>query len=236
MKVIQQLKTKLNTGCSIDSAGIIKKIEEYDVVSFDIFDTLLKRNVKKPTDVFKYMEKKYNREGFFNERIEAEKRARANNKIEVTLKDIYEEMPFDFSKEELETESELLIQNDWIISVYKKAVQSKIVIITSDMYLPEEFIIQILKREKIENKLVGDFAIVDIGWSGGMQRYLVETLSKLGIKSHIKGYYIGVADYYKRNIAVIPSLDLNGWLISRYVWNLRQSSDIVKCQLTRKLW
>lgn len=464
MKVIQQLKTKLNTGCSIDSAGIIKKIEEYDVVSFDIFDTLLKRNVKKPTDVFKYMEKKYNREGFFNERIEAEKRARANNKIEVTLKDIYEEMPFDFSKEELETESELLIQNDWIISVYKKAVQSKIVIITSDMYLPEEFIIQILKREKIEgykklylssavgktkssgelfdlileeigydkkiihigdsfkadyevpkrrgisaihiptnvtkesfqlkkddiecnilntflnntlpiyqnkyyrfeyerfgmflwgysrwlhesiknagidnvyffsrdglimkkafdaiysdvqthylevsrralrvpilwmnyelehvidmispsklvslatifdgvgldindyvdlikkygfdlnstfdrkdllnnrnlnnlyselsfdienvskqeyrllvkyinqNKLVGDFAIVDIGWSGGMQRYLVETLSKLGIKSHIKGYYIGVADYYKRNIAVIPSLDLNGYL------------------------
>ena len=144
MKVIQQLKTKLNTGCSIDSAGIIKKIEEYDVVSFDIFDTLLKRNVKKPTDVFKYMEKKYNREGFFNERIEAEKRARANNKIEVTLKDIYEEMPFDFSKEELETESELLIQNDWIISVYKKAVQSKIVIITSDLFLKENMLVKIL--------------------------------------------------------------------------------------------
>ena len=464
MRVVQQLKIKLNTKHSIDSAGIIKQIEEYDVVSFDIFDTLLKRNVKTPTDVFKYMEKKYNKEGYFCERIEAEKKARANNKTEITLKDIYEEMSYDFSKEELETESELLTQNDWIIPVYKKAVQSKIVIITSDMYLPEAFIVQILKREKIEgykklylssavgktkssgelfdlileeigcdkkiihigdsfksdyeipkkrgisaihiptnvaketfqlkredidcnilnaflnntspvyqnkyyrfgyerfgmflwgyskwlhesikdsgiynvyffsrdglimkkafdamyndvqthylevsrralrvpilwmnyelehvvdmispsklvslatifdgvgldinnyvnlikkygfklnstfdrnellnnrnlnnlyselscdieniskqeywllvkyinqNKLSGDFAIVDIGWSGGMQRYLIETLSKLGIKSHIKGYYIGVADYYKRNVAVIPSLDLNGYL------------------------
>ena len=63
-----------------------------------------------------------------------------------------------------------------------------------------------------QNKLSGRFAIVDIGWSGGMQRYLIETLNKLGIESKIKGYYIGVADYYKRNIAVIPSLDLNGYL------------------------
>ena len=88
MKVIQQIKTKLNTKRSIDTAGIIKQIEEYDVVSFDIFDTLLKRNIKKPTDVFKYMEKKYNKEGFFNERIEAEKRARAK-KIQKLLLKIY---------------------------------------------------------------------------------------------------------------------------------------------------
>ena len=464
MKVIQQIKTKLNTKCSIDTAGIIKQIEGYDIVSFDIFDTLLKRNVKKPTDVFIYMEKKYNKEGFFYERIEAEKKARAKKNTEITLKDIYKEMTFDFSKEELETESELLVRNDWIMPVYKKALLSKIVIITSDMYLPEDYITQILKREKIEgyrrlylsstigktkrsgelfdfildelgnekkiihigdslkadyyiprrkkidaihiptniskrtfqlkkeniecnildsflnntspidqneyyrfgyekfgmflwgysrwlyksiknsgidnvyffsrdgmimkkafdvlfddvqthylevsrralrvpilwmnyelkyvinmispsklvslttifdgigldiknyaglvkrhgfelnstfdrkdilnnrdlnelyselscdienvskqeyrllakyinqNKLAGNFAIVDIGWSGGMQRYLVETLNKLGIKSYIKGYYIGVADYYKRNVEVIPSLDLNGYL------------------------
>lgn len=150
MKAIQQVKTKLNTKRSIDVAGIIKQIEKYDVVSFDIFDTLLKRNVKKPTDIFRYMEKKYQKEGFFNERIDAEKRARARAKKEITLKKIYEEMNFDFSKEELETESELLIRNDWIMPVYKKAIQSKIVIVTSDMYLPEDFIIQILKREKLE--------------------------------------------------------------------------------------
>ena len=63
-----------------------------------------------------------------------------------------------------------------------------------------------------QNHLSGKFAIVDIGWSGGMQRYLIETLNKLGIDAGIKGYYIGVADYYKRNKEVVPDLDLNGYL------------------------
>ena len=45
-----------------------------------------------------------------------------------------------------------------------------------------------------------------------MQRYLSETLDMLKIDHSIKGYYIGVADYYKRNIEVVPDLDLNGYL------------------------
>lgn len=63
-----------------------------------------------------------------------------------------------------------------------------------------------------QNNLSRKFAIVDIGWSGGMQRYLSETLDMLKIDHSIKGYYIGVADYYKRNIEVVPDLDLNGYL------------------------
>lgn len=465
MKILQQVRDKLNTASSIDVASIINQIEKYDIVSFDIFDTLLKRNVKKPTDVFEYIEKKNNKTGFCEQRIAAEKRARAKkNGVEVMLSDIYAEMPYDFSSEELKEEGELLIANDWILPVYKYALKSKRVIITSDMYLPEEFICQILEREglggyeklylsssvgktkhsgdlfeqiiselgkgnrlihigdsyrsdfevpkkhgvdaihiptKIEkntfklkevgieeniinsflnntspigeskyyrfgyekfgmflwgyskwlhksvkdsdikdvyffsrdglimkkafdalyndvqthylevsrrslrvpilwmnyelshvinmispsklvslttifdgvgldinnyrsliekygftaettfdrkellgnknlnrlyselgtdieavskkeyellvkyidqNHLSGKFAIVDIGWSGGMQRYLIETLNKLGIDASIKGYYIGVADYYKRNIEVVPNLDLNGYL------------------------
>ncbi len=465
MKILQQVRDKLNTASSIDVASIINQIEKYDIVSFDIFDTLLKRNVKKPTDVFEYIEKKNNKTGFCEQRIAAEKRARAKkNGVEVMLSDIYAEMPYDFSSEELKAEGELLIANDWILPVYKYALKSKRVIITSDMYLPEEFICQILEREglggyeklylsssvgktkhsgdlfeqiiselgkgnrlihigdsyrsdfevpkkhgvdaihiptKIEkntfklkevgieeniinsflnntspigeskyyrfgyekfgmflwgyskwlhksvkdsdikdvyffsrdglimkkafdalyndvqthylevsrrslrvpilwmnyelshvinmispsklvslttifdgvgldinnyrsliekygftaettfdrkellgnknlnrlyselgtdieavskkeyellvkyidqNHLSGKFAIVDIGWSGGMQRYLIETLNKLGIDASIKGYYIGVADYYKRNIEVVPNLDLNGYL------------------------
>ena len=465
MKILQQVRDKLNTASSIDVASIINQIEKYDIVSFDIFDTLLKRNVKKPTDVIEYIEKKNNKTGFCEQRIAAEKRARAKkNGVEVMLSDIYAEMPYDFSSEELKAEGELLIANDWILPVYKYALKSKRVIITSDMYLPEEFICQILEREglggyeklylsssvgktkhsgdlfeqiiselgkgnrlihigdsyrsdfevpkkhgvdaihiptKIEkntfklkevgieeniinsflnntspigeskyyrfgyekfgmflwgyskwlhksvkdsdikdvyffsrdglimkkafdalyndvqthylevsrrslrvpilwmnyelshvinmispsklvslttifdgvgldinnyrsliekygftaettfdrkellgnknlnrlyselgtdieavskkeyellvkyidqNHLSGKFAIVDIGWSGGMQRYLIETLNKLGIDASIKGYYIGVADYYKRNIEVVPNLDLNGYL------------------------
>ena len=42
---------------------IIKKIEKYKYISFDIFDTLIKRNVEKPSDIFSAVnieyEKKY---------------------------------------------------------------------------------------------------------------------------------------------------------------------------------
>jgi predicted HAD superfamily hydrolase len=63
-----------------------------------------------------------------------------------------------------------------------------------------------------QNQVEGRMAVVDIGWSGGMQRYLEECLTKLQIEHQIKGYYIGVADYYTRNTKVVPTLDLNGYL------------------------
>ena len=35
----------------------IKNVQKYQVVSFDVFDTLLKRDVKLPTDIFDVMAK-----------------------------------------------------------------------------------------------------------------------------------------------------------------------------------
>ena len=35
-------------------------IDNYKIISFDIFDTLLKRNTIKPIDIFELVEKKYN--------------------------------------------------------------------------------------------------------------------------------------------------------------------------------
>ncbi|MFR0544738.1 glycosyltransferase [Limosilactobacillus reuteri] len=69
-------------------------------------------------------------------------------------------------------------------------------------------LIRYLKQEKVRGK----FGIVDIGWSGGMQRFLTETLNRLKIANEIYGYYIGVASYYTRNANVIPNLKLNGYL------------------------
>lgn len=71
---------------------------------------------------------------------------------------------------------------------------------------------EMLRRYLDQNKIGGKFAIVDIGWSGGMQRYLSQTLDKLQIHHEIYGYYIGIADYYKRNTEVVPDLNLNGYL------------------------
>ena len=56
------LKKKLNSYPQRTADEIIKKIQSYDVVSFDIFDTLLKRDVEFETDVFELVERKYNLE------------------------------------------------------------------------------------------------------------------------------------------------------------------------------
>ncbi len=62
-----------------------------------------------------------------------------------------------------------------------------------------------------QNHIEGKFAIVDIGWSGGMQRFLDKTLDSLKINHNISGFYTGIADYYKRNFQS-KKLDLNGYL------------------------
>lgn len=192
MKILQQVRDKLNTASSIDVASIINQIEKYDIVSFDIFDTLLKRNVKKPTDVFEYIEKKNNKTGFCEQRIAAEKRARTKkNGVEVTLSDIYAEMPYDFSSEELEAEGELLIANDWILPVYKHALKSKRVIITSDMYLPEEFICQILEREGLGGyeKLYLSSSVGKTKYSGELFELIIGELGKKNRLIHIGDSY-----------------------------------------------
>lgn len=192
MKMLQQVKDKLNTASSIDVASIINQIEKYDIVSFDIFDTLLKRNVKNPTDVFEYIENKHNKADFCERRIAAEKKARAKkNSIEVTLSDIYAEMPYDFSNEELEAESELLIANDWILPVYKYALKSKRVIITSDMYLPEEFICQILEREGLGGyeKLYLSSSVGKTKHSGELFELIISELGKENRLIHIGDSY-----------------------------------------------
>lgn len=51
-----------------------------------------------------------------------------------------------------------------------------------------------------QQKLGGKFAIVDIGWSGGMQRFLIDALREMDIECDIYGFYTGIAPYFKRNI------------------------------------
>lgn len=58
-----------------------------------------------------------------------------------------------------------------------------------------------LKTYLRDVRIGGKFAIVDIGWSGGMQRFLQTTLDELCINADIYGYYTGVASYFTRNLA-----------------------------------
>ena len=93
---------------------IYEKIKCYSYVSFDIFDTLVLRNVSCPEDVFSIveyrMQKKYKNNNFRKIRIAAESEARRNIDGEITLDDIYLRMPYSdeqitaFKKCEIDTE------------------------------------------------------------------------------------------------------------------------------------
>lgn len=127
-------------------------------ISFDVFDTLLKRNVEKPTDIFDLIQIKLGRKysNFKDKRIYAEEKARKLHD-EVKLIDIYEEYDGIRSDEkkrlldlELQTEREVLVCNRRLKKFYDKCIKSeKNIYIISDMYLPVEFIETVLENNGI---------------------------------------------------------------------------------------
>ena len=63
---------------------ICHKAAHFDAVAFDVFDTLIKRDVAVPTGLFRLMG-----DDFYAARIRAEREARAAQSREVTLAEIY---------------------------------------------------------------------------------------------------------------------------------------------------
>lgn len=130
--------------------------ENISVVSFDIFDTLLIRPFTNPTDLFLLIEKDQNLDGFYIERINAEKRAREISKFqEITIDEIYENINPKFShvKEiELDYEKRLLRRNPAIEKIYAQVCNTnKKIIAISDMYLGKDFLREVLIKNRFEN-------------------------------------------------------------------------------------
>lgn len=140
---------------------IEQSIRNADVISFDIFDTLIKRNVQEPTDIHDlvsqefYKEKGIRLSDYKKKRIEAEHSARMkSDKEEVTLEEIYDAFEQELAlyreeieKIEIQTEIHLCCPNTEMLKLYHRVLQSgKTVIITSDMYLPEECIKAMLTK------------------------------------------------------------------------------------------
>lgn len=130
-------------------------IKKADVVSFDIFDTLLIRNVCKPEDAFFLVEKISRSKDFAKRRIQAAANAaKSSENGEYTLDDIYHSLEeitgqaCDKLKTiELEVEWRLLQANPEILLLYKKCRNlKKRIIAVSDMYLPSSFLAEVLQN------------------------------------------------------------------------------------------
>lgn len=136
---------------------------EYDVISFDLFDTLLLRPFKTPQEVFYIVGHRLEFDGynksFFELRKDAEINARRKKyekfgHREITIYDIYEEIskvtsiiPEVGIKTEFEVELDFCQPNPYMIEVYKILYSyGKRIVITSDMYFPQEYISKMLEK------------------------------------------------------------------------------------------
>ena len=141
--------------------ALIHDINTADYISFDVFDTLLLRNVLHPVDLFKIVEIEYRQRygaeiSFSKAREQAEMSARLKSTNEdITYDEIYTQLQLNLGQEvthrckkiELELEEEFLIANTDMQAIFNYAIKAnKKVLIISDMYLSSDFIGSILTK------------------------------------------------------------------------------------------
>lgn len=135
----------------------VEKLSVYDVISFDVFDTLIFRPVALPTDIFYMVGQGFDILDFKNIRVWAEWDARMrckylNGHTEVTFADIWSNLekesnvPAEAGMEKEEyIEQMLCYANPFMLEVWKELIRrKKRIVIISDMYLSREFIEKIL--------------------------------------------------------------------------------------------
>lgn len=138
-----------------DYQKLYKLVKDYEYVSFDIFDTLVKRDVPKPADVFEIVGAKAGISDFKQKRIKAELEARQNtSSSEVSLSDIYKKLAYipnynSIMDLECQVELEECVPNKDLMDFFNYCVEHKKVILISDMYLPRKVIENILSENGI---------------------------------------------------------------------------------------
>ena len=155
---------KLQVGISeslIDSKkkpeDLAEELASYDVISFDVFDTLIFRPFSNPTDLFFLVGEKLEYPDFERIRVEIEKKAREKKLLEkenseVTFDDIWSLMELETGipkeegkKCEWECELKYCFANPYMKKVLKVLHEKgKHVIAVSDMYLGKEYLRELL--------------------------------------------------------------------------------------------
>ena len=139
----------------IDKNSLLEAIDRCDVVSFDVFDTLIKRIVPRPNDVFEIVEARTGVKGFAEARIRIQ-----TNSPRLTLDEMYdwlkENCGYDeqtietLRQSELQTESDVILPRKSMTEVFEYAKsQNKPIVLVSDMYLPPAFMRELLEKNGI---------------------------------------------------------------------------------------
>lgn len=139
--------------------SIKKRLSKFDVISFDIYETLIYRIFAKPCDLFKYIDDYLNDTpiNFEETRLLAEKMCVEKLGLgKYDYDDIYSafamvvndsQLAEKFKHIEENLEFQCVIKNNEIFELYQYAIQlKKKIIITSDMYFSSYFLTKILNK------------------------------------------------------------------------------------------
>lgn len=144
----------------ISYADLRKMIQQYEVISFDIFDTLIMRRVYLPIDIFLIVERRLKKEyGIKVPFVEVRKKVAGildNGSINEIYYEIQKLENWDneftetVKKLELQTERQFLTQRKDMVKLYNEIKKEKEVFFISDMYLPCKILGDMLKQCGIE--------------------------------------------------------------------------------------
>ena len=155
----EKINKKSNQVKSIKPYFYMKSLLSYDVISFDVFDTLLFRPFLNPYDMFIMLENDFKLLNFDKIRRDAAKKATLiseceHGNSEITIFDIYSEIEkkTGIPKEkgislEFDLEKRMCKSNPYMKQVFSMLKdQGKTIIAVSDMYYPEYMIKELLER------------------------------------------------------------------------------------------
>ena len=170
--------------------ALLAKIENADIVSFDLFDTLVTRQVLSYTDVFAIMDIRLREKGivipgFESLRLQAEKELSKHRALR--LEDIYsfvfaESGGISVTEEELarmefETDLTTVIARRDVCDVFREAASAgKTVVVTTDSYYSEKRIRTVLRKAGID---VADNVLVSCEYGTAKTQDLFSKLEEL---------------------------------------------------------
>lgn len=201
----------------------VEKLSAYEMISFDIFDTLIFRPFSLPMDLFRIVGEKLGILDFTNIRAWAEwdARVKCNAKhghMEVTLADIYDNLEEDLGvsskrgqAEEIDAELSLCYANPFMLEVWNRLLKmGKRMIVVSDMYLSSEVLSRMLEKNGFRGyeKL---YVSCEYGKSKANGKLFQYVLEDLGLSKHNLPKYtmihVGDNEHSDRDMAKVNGID-----------------------------
>ena len=191
----------------------VKKLSEYDTVSFDIFDTLIFRPFSEPVDLFYMIGEQLGIMNFKNIRQKMEKEARQERfsregHYEITITDIWNRLENevgisarDGMRIEMELEMDLCYANPFMLQVYNRIKDmGKQIIIISDMYLPKKFLKKLLEKNGYT-----DFEQLYVSCEKGINKYSGKLFKSVIDNGGIRDRRIHVGDNTQSDVKMAVS-------------------------------